>query len=249
MINLILSLIIGAAAWVAAAFIFDSIPAGILPFFIFTIAALIILNRRTAKKVQAITSRMTQMMQSLPTLPSENARKNLMDKAVEVAKEGYAYKNYQFFLAQQLNAQIGQLYYIQKRFKEAEPYLKDSFMRPGTPRAMYACLMFRQKNKDAMVAEFEKAVKFDMKTPLLWNLYAWCLNEFKERNAAIKVLNRCLANNPSDKTTQDNLDLIKNSGRIKMRSYNEQWYQFWLEEPPQQKILVSPFSKRAMFHH
>ena len=249
MINLILSLIIGAAAWVAAAFIFDSIPAGILPFFIFTIAALIILNRRTAKKVQAITSRMTQMMQSLPTLPSENARKNLMDKAVEVAKEGYAYKNYQFFLAQQLNAQIGQLYYIQKRFKEAEPYLKDSFMRPGTPRAMYACLMFRQKNKDAMVAEFEKAVKFDMKTPLLWNLYAWCLNEFKERNAAIKVLNRCLANNPSDKTTQDNLDLIKNSGRIKMRSYNEQWYQFWLEEPPQQKIMVSPFSKRAMFHH
>ncbi len=249
MINLILSLIIGAAAWVASSFIFGSIPAGILPFFIFTIAALVVLNRRTAKKVQAITMRMTQMMQSLPTLPSENARKNLMDKAVEVAKEGYAYKNYQFFLAQQLNAQIGQIYYIQKRFKDAEPYLKDSFMRPGTPRAMYACLMFRQKNKDAMVAEFEKAVKFDAKTPLLWNVYAWCLNELKERDVAIKVLNRCLAANPGDKTTQDNLDLIKNSGKVKMRGYNEQWYQFWLEEPPQQKIMVSPFSKRAMFHH
>ena len=248
MINLILSLIIGAAAWVAAAFIFDSVAAGILPFLVFSIAALIILNRRTAKKVQATMSRMNQMMQSLPTLPSENARKNLMDKVIEVAKEGYAYKNYQFFLEQQLNSQIGPLYYIQKRFKEAEPYLKNSFYHPGTARAMYACILFRNKDEKGMIAEFEKALKFDKKTPLLWNLYAWCLNEFKKRDAAIKVLNRCLALNPGDKTTQDNLDLLKNSAKVKMRGYNEQWYQFWLEDPPQQKIMVSPFSKHAMFH-
>ena len=249
MINLIISLIIGAASWVAFAILFDSVPAGILPFFVFTIAALIVLNRRTAKKVSAITSRMAQMMQSLPTLPSENARKNLMDKAVEVAKEGYAFKNYQFFLGPQINSQIGQLYYVQKRFKEAEPYLKDSFFQPGTARAMYACILFRNKDDLHMIEEFEKSVKFDKKTPLLWNLYAWCLNELKKRDEAIKVLNRCLAFNPTDKTTKENLDLLKNSGKVKMRGYNEQWYQFWLEDPPQQKMMISPFDKRAQFRH
>ena len=94
-----------------------------------------------------------------------------------------------------------------------------------------------------MIKAFEKAVKFSRKVPLLWNVYAWCLNEMKKRDEAIKVLNRALVDNPGDKITQDNLDLLKNSGAMKMRAYNEQWYQFWLEEPPKQIIKMD---KRTM---
>ena len=94
-----------------------------------------------------------------------------------------------------------------------------------------------------MIKAFEKAVKFSRKVPLLWNVYAWCLNEMKKRDEAIKVLNRALVDNPGDKITQDNLDLLKNSGAMKMRAYNEQWYQFLLEEPPKQIIKMD---KRTM---
>ena len=247
MINLILSLIIGAAGWVASAFIFDSVWTGIIPFIVLTLITLVVLNRMTAKKISAIMAQFQSIAQNIPTLPSEQARKNQLDKAIEVIKKGYAYKNYQFFLEQQLNSQIGSIYYMQKKFDEAEPYLKDSFLQPGTARAMYGCLLFKKKKEKEMNEQFEKAVKLDQRTPLLYNVHAWCLNELKKRDEAIAVLNTCLARNPGDKNTQDNLDLLKNSGKMKMKCYELQWYQFMLEEPPRQMIMMNPNSKRPMF--
>ena len=247
MINLIISILIGAAGWVASAFIFDSIWTGIIPFFIFGIVSFFLLNRRTANKLKVIMSRFQTMMENIQKIPSEQAKKNQIEKAINVLKEGYAYKNHQFFLKQQLNSQLGSIYYMQKKFDEAEPYLKDSFIQPGTPRAMYACILFRRKKEDEMIKQFELAVKLDRRTPLLWNVYAWCLNELKKRDEAIAVLNRCLANNAGDKTTQDNLNLLKNSGKVKMKSYEMLWYQFLLEDPPRQMIMMNPNSKRPMF--
>ena len=247
MINLILSLIIGALSWVACAFIFDSVWSGLLPFLILTPVAMVVLNRQTAKKVNAIMGRIQPMMMNLQKLPSEAARKHQLTKIADVIKEAYAYSNYQFFLKQQLNSQLGTLYYMQKNFKEAEPYLKDSFIQPGTARAMYACILYKRKETNAMIAQFELSVKLDKRTPLLWNLYAWCLNELKERDKAIAVLNRGLTNNPQDKITQDNLDLIKNSGKINMRPFEMMWYQFLLEDPPQQVIRMLANSKGQMF--
>ena len=46
MLNLVFSILIGAALWGLSLLVFDSIWAGILPFFIGLIAAFIILNRR-----------------------------------------------------------------------------------------------------------------------------------------------------------------------------------------------------------
>lgn len=244
MINIILSLILGALAWLLCVVCFlDSIWAGIIPFFIVAPISMIILNRRTSKSVQAIILKSQEMMANLPKLPSEQARKNLLDKCVEEMKKAYKYKNYMLFLDKQINAQIGSIYYIQKRFKEAEPYLANVFIQQGNALAMYACILFKNKKEDEMIKAFEKAVKFSRKIPLLWNVYAWCLNEMKKRDEAIKVLNRALVDNPGDKITQDNLDLLKNSGAMKMRAYNEQWYQFWLEEPPKQIIKMD---KRTM---
>ena len=97
-----------------------------------------------------------------------------------------------------------------------------------------------------MTAAFERTLKVNKKQPLIWNLYAWCLMQLKKRDESIAVLNRCLADNPGDAITKENLDLAKNSAKIKMRGYNEQWYQFRLEDPPMMKINPQ-FDKRAMF--
>jgi len=244
MINLILSLILAASGWAATLLIFDSFWAGILPFVIILPLSLFLLSRRINKKFMAISQRAQDAMQSLPALKSEEARKNVLDKAVAIFKQGYALKHFQFYLAAQLNAQIGTLYYIQKRFKEAEPYLANAFFQQGTAIAMYACILYKRKDYDAMAKQFERAVKYSKKVPMLWNLYAWCLLQIKKRDEAIAVLNRCLTNTPNDQTTLANLDLVKNSAKIKMRGYNEQWYQFHLDTPPPQKVA---YDKRSMY--
>ena len=247
MINLIVSLLIGAVSWVLTALFFSfSVWAGVFPFFVFSIVALIVLNRRTAKKVQAVVRKAEEMMANLPKLPSEQARTILLNKTIDQLKEAYKYKNYQFFLAQNINAQIGTIYYLQNKLKDARPYLEHAFVQQGVAVAMYACILYRENDVTGMTAAFERTLKVNKKQPLIWNLYAWCLMQLKKRDESIAVLNRCLADNPGDAITKENLDLAKNSAKIKMRGYNEQWYQFRLEDPPMMKINPQ-FDKRAMF--
>ena len=246
MINLILSLIIGAAVWVGTTFLFDSVWGGIVPFIIVFIASMAILNRKTSQKIAVIMRNVEGMMQNLASLPSEQARKNLLDKAVNELKKAYAYKHYTFFLEQQINAQIGTLYYVQRRFDEAEPYLANAFAQQSVAVCMYACILFRKKDKSGMVAAFEKAFKLSRRNaPVLWNLYAWCLLELDDRDGAIAVLNRGLAENPGDKITQDNVNSAKNGNKIQMRNFNEQWYQFWLDESAMQSFAKSILDKHS----
>ena len=63
MINLIISLLIGAAAWGLSLLIFDSPMSGIIPFIILTLLAMMVLNRITGRKVSAIINEAMQMMQ------------------------------------------------------------------------------------------------------------------------------------------------------------------------------------------
>lgn len=245
MLNILFSVLIGAACWGLSLLVFDSVWAGILPFFIGTIAAFILLNRRTQKQINAIMSSAQAMMMNAQSLPSEIAKKNLVDKCIEEFKKAYKFQHYALFLKQQINSQIGSLYYIQKRFKEAEPYLKDGFPMQGATMCMYGCLLYRNKQEKEMIEQFEKTIKFNSKEPLYYNVYAWCLTQLKKRDAAIEVLNRCLTIRPSDKITRDNLDLLKNSAKVKMTPYEMQWYQFLLEDPPQamlQKMLLDKHS-------
>ena len=245
MLNLIFSILAGAAAWGISLLIFDSIWSGLLPFFIVFIVAFILFNRMTQKKISAIMNNAQSMMMNVQSLPSELAKRNLIDKCIAEFKKAYAYNNYAFFLKQQINSQIGSLYYVQKRFKDAEPYLKDGFPMQGPTMCMYGCLLYKDKKEKEMIEQFEKTVKFNKKEPLYWNVYAWCLNQLKKRDEAIAVLNRCLAQHPSDKITRDNLDLLKNSAKVKMTPYEMQWYQFLLEDPPQamiQKMLLDKHS-------
>lgn len=248
MINLIVSIIAGALAWGACLLVFDSPWTGIWVFVPVLIVVFIVMNRRTMKKLQAIMKNVEQMMQNVQNLPSETARTHLLDKAVEQLKTAYKYKNYQFGLASNIDAQIGMFYYIQSRFKEAEPYLANAFPQNWVAVAMYGCLLYRNDDIEGMKRAFDRATKFSRKQPMLYNLYAWCLLQKKRRDEAIKVLNDGLANNPGDTTTKENLDLIKNSGKIKMRGYNMQWYQFLLEKPPAQQLMAQ-FAQRPGFRN
>lgn len=151
------------------------------------------------------------------------------EKAVRVLKEALRFGKWQIYVEGQIKSQIGTIYYVKRDFSNAFPYLEQSFFKNWVSMAMLAiCYMKRQK-KDKMISTFEKAVQWSAKEPLLWNVYAYCLNESGEATKAREVLEKGLKKIPGDQQIKDNLESLTQGKKMKMRSYGDLWFQFHLE--------------------
>ena len=258
MINLIVSLLLAAGTWVlCATCFFDSVWSGCFPAIIVFVLSLAISNKMIAKKVQAIILESQTQMKELGKIQSQETLKRMMpkimDKTIEILNKAYKYEYFQFSVTQTINAQIGTLYYIQKRFDEAEPYLKNSIFLNGTALGMYACILYKKNDIDGMKKQFKKALRFAQRDVLLWHVYAWCLDQNKDQDGAIEILNQCLIFNAKSDTTKENLNRLKNGQHIDMAPFGEQWYQYMLEQPTAQAIqamgqgrkLASPFARHV----
>jgi tetratricopeptide (TPR) repeat protein len=237
MINLIKSLLAGllVAALFKLTFV-DSLWGLILPFLITAIGLFIFLARRSARTLEALVQKVQIDLQTLSPTSPPSERQAAMDKAVETLKGGLAIGRDQFLVNSQLHAQIGQIYYVQQRFKEARPHLEKSFSRIWIARAMFACILFKDKEYAQMKKVFEETVKHSDKESLLWNLYAWCVWKSGDRDSAQIILDRAVRALPKDEKLKKNADNLKNNNQIKMRGWKEMWYQFHLEPIPQQDL-------------
>lgn len=151
------------------------------------------------------------------------------EKGIRVLKDALQYGKWQVYVEGQINSQIGTVYYLKRDFSNAFPYLEKSFFKNWTSMAMLAiCYMKRQK-KDKMLSTFEKAVQWSAKEPLLWNIYAYCLNECGDAAKAKETLEKGLKKVPGDVHLKENLENLQQGKKMKMRSYGEMWFQFHLE--------------------
>lgn len=178
----------------------------------------VLLSRITMKKVMAII---------------ETAGKDLQgqrfEKAVRELKDALKYGKWQIYVNGQINSQIGMIYYMKRDFSNAFPYLEKSFFKNWAAMGMLAiCYMKRQK-KDKMIATFEKAVMGSPKESLLWNLYAYCLNECGDTTKAKEALEKGLKKLPGDAPLKENLENLQQGKKLKMRSFGDMWFQFHLE--------------------
>ena len=164
----------------------------------------------------------------------EQAGKDLQgqrfEKAIREMKEALRFGPWQLYVTDQINSQIGMAYYVRRDFSNAFPYLEKSFFKNWAAMGMLAiCYMKRQK-KDKMEQTFEKAVQWNGKESLLWNLYAYCLaEECSEKSKAIAVLEKGLKKMPGDSAITENLENLQAGRKMKMRSFGDPWYQFHLE--------------------
>lgn len=151
------------------------------------------------------------------------------EKAIRGLKDALQYGKWQIYVEGQINSQIGSIYYIRRDFANAFPYLEKSFFKNWASMAMLAiCYMKRQK-KELMVSTFEKAVQWSPKEHLLWNIYAYCLNECGETTRAREVLEKGLKKLPDNPQIKENLECLGQGKKMKMRSYGDLWFQFHLE--------------------
>ena len=151
------------------------------------------------------------------------------EKAIRELKDALQYGKWQIYVDGQLNSQIGMIYYMKRDFSNAFPYLEKSFFKNWAAMAMLAiCYMKRQK-KDKMIAAFDKALTGSPKESLLWNLYAYCLNECGETTKAKAVIEKGLKKMPGDAPLKENLENLSQGKKMKMRNFGDMWFQFHLE--------------------
>lgn len=178
----------------------------------------VILVRITMKKVMA----------AIETA-SKDLHAQRFEKAIRILKDALQYGKWQIYVEGQINSQIGSIYYIKRDFSNAFPYLEKSFFKNWASMAMLAICYMKRQRKDMMTKTFEKAVQWSSKEPLLWNIYAYCLNDCGETTKAKEVLERGLKKLPSDTQIKENLEALTEGKKMKMRSYGDMWFQFHME--------------------
>jgi tetratricopeptide (TPR) repeat protein len=225
-INLLLSLVSGVAG-----FLIFFVPGiahalgSILPGVAAAIGAYVLLARRSGKQIEAVMGAAQKEMM---------ARKP--ERAVEALQQAFPLARWQFGVASSLHANIGVLLYVQKKFDEAEPHLRRStgtLLRLWQAQAMLAACLYRKKQYDEMEKVFEGALRGSKSETLLYAVYAWCEHQRGEKKKAIELLQRGVEENKSDEKLKTLLQRAQNDKRLKLDGWGEQWWQFWLETPPQ----------------
>lgn len=212
-----------------------SVGAGIVPGIIVMIGVWITVGRKIGKKLEALMLRFQDEVQPKGMQKPDPQR---IERAIEILKSGYQYRKWNLLVGPQLDGQIGMAYYVDKKFDKAEPYLQTAMGRHWIAKSMLAVLHFKRKQYDEMKAIFDKTVKKAKKEGFLWNLYAYCLWKAGDRDGAIDVLSRGLEVLSDDQRLEGNRLALQRKKKMKMRGWNEMWYQFHLDKPPQPKMQI-----------
>ena len=233
MINLIISILASIAVMLPFNIVLDAYYAGIIPALITFVGLYLYLSRKTMKAVEMI------FLSAQKEIEKQN-----YDRGIDIIKSANKYSIWQFFVKGQVNAQVGTILYVNRKFKEAEPYLEKAFIRHWVARGMLAVSYFKRKDYAKMKDTFEVAVRSSKKESLLWNLYAYCMWKTNDRDGAIDILNRALKIIPDEERTMANRTALQNKGKMRMKPWKEMWFQFHLAKIPQQKAR---FDRRQVY--
>ncbi|MHB1397935.1 MAG: tetratricopeptide repeat protein [Trichloromonadaceae bacterium] len=153
-----------------------------------------------------------------------------VDKAVKTLQEGYRYGKWQIYVKSNIDAQIGTILYLKRDFSAAFDYLQKGFVRQWVAMGMLGICYMKRNKPGKMIETFDKATAAAKKEPLLWNLYAFCLDHVGEKQKAIAVMEKGLKKTKDHPQLKANLELLKEGKKMRMLDYGDIWYQFHLEK-------------------
>jgi tetratricopeptide (TPR) repeat protein len=225
MIILLMALGAGVLVGGATAAFFDPIAAP-LPGLVVAVGVYFLLTRRVSKQMEGA---MMSIQREIQAGRVDNAI-----NALEMMKAKF--QRMQFFAGATLDGQIGSIYFMQKKFDKAKPFLENAFVRMWNAKAMLGVLQSKSKDYEAMDATFERATKYSPKQGVMWCTWAWIHWKAGHKTKAIEILTRGKeALGDGDEALNTNLLQLQNNKKMKMKPYGDQWYQFHLETHPQMK--------------
>lgn len=192
-----------------------------------TLAGLVVMTLIYALGARYVIKKVTELM--------ELAQKDLMasrvDKAIKVLESGLKYAPWQFFIKGQIRAQIGMIYFMRRDFNEAFEYLKEPFYRNWASSGMLAVTYMKRNKPKLMIETFDNAIRLNRKEPMLYNLYAYCLEYIGEHDRAVTTMEKGVKKVGRHELLEENLALLRDGKKMKMLDWGELWYQFHLEKP------------------
>ena len=182
------------------------------------VAVYFLIFRVVSKKIQAIMEIVQRDMMA-----------NRIEKAIKTLEGTYSYSKWLFYHKAMISAQVGSIYYLKRDFTKAYGYLQNGFTKHWGAMGMLAiCYMHKNKNSK-MIETFNKALMGTKNEPVLWELYAFCLNKTGEKDKAISTLEKGLKKIKDHENMTANLAALKEGRKMKMQPYGDLWYQFHLE--------------------
>lgn len=219
MYNILISLAIGLISGALVAFSPLGPWGGAIVFLLVTAVAIFFATRIVMKKVAAIMDIVQKDLQA-----------NRPEKAIKVLESAMVYAPWQFYLKGQIRSHIGMIHFLRRDFTTAFEFLKDGFIRNWAAMGMLAVTYMKKNKSSLMIDAFEKAAAANKKEPMLWNLYAYCLDETGQHDKAIEIMERGIKKAGTNDILKANLVLLREGKKMKMKDWGELWYQFHLEK-------------------
>ncbi|GFO56042.1 hypothetical protein GMSM_30490 [Geomonas sp. Red276] len=178
----------------------------------------LLIARTVTKKLEAIME---------PAMKDIQAQR--FEKGIRDLKEGLKYAKWQIYTESQINSAIGMVYFVKREFSTAFPYLEKGFFKNWVTMGMLGVTYMKRNKHDKMKETFDKAIMASPKESLLYSLYAYCLNEIGDNVKACEIMAKAQSKLPGDENIKQNLELLREGKKMKMKAYGEMWLQFHLE--------------------
>ena len=221
--------------------------AGFIPALITLGVVYFLLARRSGKQVEAIFMRAMALLQSGQV---DDGRETILS-ALPLAK-------WQFLIKEQVHSQLGQLDYQQAcgsllehkytrdtakktigdgKLGEALDHLQLAWSRDWRAQTVRALCLHRLGRSDEVKAVMERAGGGGSSDVLYWGVWAWILNEHKQRDEALQIIGKGLVAIPKAKALLAMQEAFSNKRRPDMTVFGEAWYGFMPDEIPKERLM------------
>ncbi|MBJ6802111.1 tetratricopeptide repeat protein [Geomonas propionica] len=218
------NLLISAGAAIAV-FLVVILAAGTSYWWAALVGALIVFMASFLIISRIITKKLEEIME--PAMKDIQAQR--FEKGIRDLKAALRYGKWQIYVESQINSAIGMVYFVRREFATAFPYLEKGFFKNWVTMGMLGVTYMKKNKHDKMKETFDKALMASPKESLLYALYGYCLNEIGDNVKACEVLAKGVAKLPGDENLKQNLELLREGKKMKMKAYGEMWLQFHLE--------------------
>lgn len=227
MLGILISLLVGTIGFFALYLTVEGILGfSILLGIILALIAYAIISKKTFLQIEIANAKAQKALQQ-----------QKFDRAIKIYESLLILKKWSILIPGQVYSYVGMIYYIKSDKDNAETNLAKASSLNWIAKAMLAIIQMQKQNLDSMIKLFEKVVSSHKKEGLAWATYAYCLDKVRRREDAIHVLERAdKALKGKDERIKSNLIELKNSRRMKMKAFGDQWYQFMLERPPMKRV-------------
>jgi len=179
-----------------------------------------------------LSRRASGLVQPMFEQAERQAKAGNIAQALQSLEKALVHRRWQLFLDQQIYTQMGTLHYGAGDEQQALEYLAKGYPKISQGHLILGALRYRRGELDEALKALETGIKFNKRSPILYNVLAWILAKEGRRDEAIAALDRGLKAVKGDEPTQDNLERLRNEKKMAMKGFGQLWYMLKFETMP-----------------